>query len=97
MGAKLFSAVLELSKETDNYPAFLDKLNQLEKIGAIKSATQWLTLREIRNQFAHDYPDDSELQAAILNKAYALANELLAVLEQIEKFASVYLTTSSKL
>lgn len=97
MGAKLFSAVLELSKETDNYPAFLDKLNQLEKIGAIKSSTQWLTLREMRNQFAHDYPDDSELQAAILNKAYVLANELLAVLEQIEKFASAYLTTSSKL
>ncbi|MGZ8256390.1 MAG: hypothetical protein ACXWTX_01330 [Gallionella sp.] len=91
MGAKLFPAILELSKEPGNYPAFLDKLNQLEKIGAIESATQWLILREMRNQFAHDYPDDSELQAAVLNKAYALAQELLAVLAHVEKFASAYL------
>ncbi len=90
MGAKLFPAVLELTKEQGNYPAFLDKLNRLEKIGAIESADQWLVLREMRNEFSHDYPEDPALQAAILNKAYLLASELLAILNKIELFASSY-------
>lgn len=90
MGAKLFPAVLELTKEQGNYQAFLDKLNRLEKIGAIESADQWLILREMRNEFAHDYPDDPAIQVAILNKAYPLASELLAILNKIEIFASHY-------
>ncbi len=94
MGAKLFPSVLELTKEPGNYPAFLDKLNRLEKIGAIESADRWLTLREMRNEFAHDYPDDPALQAAILNKAYLLANELLAILHKIASFGSNYTVAS---
>lgn len=90
MGSKLFPAVLELTKEPGSYPAFLDKLNQLEKIGAIESSDQWLTLREMRNEFSHDYPDDPALQAAILNKAYLLASELLAILHKVELFSSKY-------
>ncbi|MHB8849396.1 MAG: hypothetical protein ACYC43_13265, partial [Burkholderiales bacterium] len=70
--------------------AFLDKLNRLEKIGAIPSAERWLLLREMRNQFSHDYPDDPALQSAMLNKAYELANDLLAVLGRIEAFAKKY-------
>ena len=54
MGAKLFPAVLELTKEQGELAAFIDKLNKLEKIGAIESADQWLQLREMRNEFSHD-------------------------------------------
>jgi hypothetical protein len=90
MGAKLFPAVLELTKEQGQYSAFIDKLNKLEKIGAIESADQWLQLREMRNEFSHDYPDDLVLQSAILNKAYMLAADLLAVLSRVETFASGY-------
>ena len=35
--------------------------------------SQWLQLREMRNQFSHEYPDDPEIQASLLNKAFALA------------------------
>ncbi len=96
MGAKLFPAVLELTKEQGNYPAFLDKLNRLEKIGAIESAEQWLILREMRNEFSHDYPDDPALQAAILNKAYPLASELLTILNKIQLFASNYVNVNDE-
>ena len=82
MGAKLFPAVLELTKEQGELTAFIDKLNKLEKIGAIESADQWLQLREMRNEFSQDYPDDPALQSAIINKAYKLASELLAVLSK---------------
>ena len=96
MGAKLFPAVLEVAQEHGNYPAFLDKLNRLEKIGAIDSADQWLTLREMRNEFSHDYPEDPAIQVAMLNKAYLLATELLAVLHKIASFGSNYLGTVVK-
>ena len=91
MGTKLFPAVLELTKEQGSLSAFVDKLNRLEKIGAIPSAEQWLILREMRNEFSHDYPDDPAIQSAILNKAYSLANDLLGVLSWVEKFAADFL------
>ena len=93
MGANLFPAVLELAKEPGELAAFLDKLNRLEKIGAIPSADHWLLLREIRNQFSQDYPDDPAIQSAMLNKAYSLASDLLDVLERIELFAKKYTWT----
>jgi len=49
-------------------------------------------LREMRDEFAQDYPDDPAIQAAILNKAYPLAAELLAILNKIELFAKNYLS-----
>ncbi len=91
MGAKLFPAVLELTKEQGELKAFIDKLYRLEKIGAIASAEDWLLMREARNTFSHDYPDDQELQAALLNKAYELAAQLLEVLNGIKSFVKSYM------
>ena len=90
MGTKLFPSVLEITKESGHLATFLDKLNRLEKIGAISSVQQWLILREMRNQFFHDYPDDPALQVVILNKAYLLVEDLLSILNQIETFAHPY-------
>lgn len=91
IGAKLFPAILELTKEQGEFKAFVDKLNQLEKIGAIRSAEDWLLLREVRNAFAHDYPDDLELQASVLNQSYLLAKDLLRTFEDAKIFITPYL------
>ncbi len=91
MGAKLLPGILELTKEQGALNTFIDKLNRLEKIGAIESAQGWLALREMRNQFAHDYPQDSEIQANLLTKAFDMAKQLLSILESTEKFAEGYL------
>ena len=90
MGAKLLPLVLELTKEQGDLEAYLDKLNRLEKIGAIPAVDEWLELREMRNAFAHDYPEDSELQAAILNRAYAAADRLTEILQHVKQFAMRY-------
>jgi hypothetical protein len=50
-------------------------------------------MREARNTFSHDYPDDQELQAALLNKLYELATQLLAVLLGIKTFIQPYFRT----
>ncbi|MDQ6973374.1 MAG: hypothetical protein Q9M10_00705 [Mariprofundaceae bacterium] len=90
MGVKLFPMVLDLTKEHGDLNSFIDKLNRLEKIGAIPSANAWLQLREMRNSFSHEYPDALDMQAAILNKAFLLARELLAILHSVQKFAEKY-------
>ena len=92
MGAKLFPAVLELTKEQGELKAFIDKLNRLDKIGAIASAEDWLLLREVRNAFSHDYPDDLALQATILNQSYVLATHLLSTYKGLKAFIEPYCT-----
>lgn len=93
MGAKLFPATLELTYEQGQLTTFIDKLNRLEKIGAIDSANYWLELREMRNLFAHDYPSDPALQASILNKAFSMAKDLLGILLKVTEFSSAYLNS----
>ena len=88
MGMKLFPIVLKLTKEQGDLDAFIDKLNRLEKINAIDSAADWLVLWEMRNAFSHEYPDDPEIQAAILNRAFTLADSLIEMLHHIEDFSS---------
>ena len=90
MGAKLFPAVIELTHEEGELATFIDKLNRLEKIGALDSVEQWLKLREMRNQFAHEYPDDPEIQSALLNKAFGMASQLLQCLDHVVRFAVRY-------
>lgn len=90
MGAKLLPGILELTKEPGSFPTFIDKLNRLEKIGAIPSASEWLQFREMRNQFSHDYPDDPVIQASQLNKALELSHHLLTTLEHAQAFSARY-------
>ncbi|WP_111640074.1 hypothetical protein [Marinomonas shanghaiensis] len=90
MGAKLLPAVIELTHEEGELTTFIDKLNRLEKIGALDSVEQWLRLREMRNQFAHEYPDDPEIQSALLNKAFGMASQLLQCLDHVVRFAVKY-------
>jgi len=90
MGAKLLPAVLELTHEEGELSAFIDKLNRLEKIGALSSVEQWLRLREMRNQFAHDYPDDPEIQASLLNKSFDMADYLIDALKHAIQFSAKY-------
>jgi len=91
MGAKLFPEVLEITKEQGDLATFIDKLHRLEKIGVIISADEWLLLREMRNAFSHEYPDDPEMQAALLNKAFKLAVDLLRTLDGVKIFLEKYL------
>ena len=90
MGAKLLPELLELTKEQGELDAYLDKLNRLEKIGALPSVDEWLKLRQMRNAFAHDYPENSELQAAVLNHAFVAADRLAEILHHLKNYAKRY-------
>lgn len=80
MGGRLFPAILRYLKEQYEDRPMLDKLNQLEKLGFINSVHQWQALLNIRNKFAHDYPEDSNKNAAQLNLAFESVKDLYFML-----------------
>ncbi|CAK0769545.1 conserved hypothetical protein [Gammaproteobacteria bacterium] len=84
IGSHLLPAILQYLEEPYERRPMLDKLNRLEKLGFIYSIDKWQDLRSIRNKFAHDYPDDTEKNAAQLNLAFASAPELYAMLIAIQ-------------
>jgi len=87
MGQRLFPAILMLGGDWSEDQTFLDKLDLLEKLGAISSAEQWNELRAIRNKLTHEYPDAPELNAANLNRVVDSIEALRATLDQAADFA----------
>lgn len=49
-------------------------------LGWLPSADEWLTLRQVRNQFAHDYPDSLVERFERLQAASHAARQLLEVM-----------------
>lgn len=87
MGQRLFPAILMLGGDWQDDDTFLDRLNLLEKRGAIPSAERWNELRAIRNQMTHEYPDAPELNAANLNRVVDSIESVRPTLDQAEEFA----------
>lgn len=83
MGARLMPAVLRaLGEDVAAMPAF-DRFARLEQLGWLASADDWITLRQIRNAFAHDYPDAAQERFERLQAAVGAATQLMAALSLI--------------
>lgn len=89
MGSKLFPALLKILMEPLEDSPMLDKLNRLEKIGVLPSVQRWQELREIRNRFAHDSPEDDDMKAAVLNAACSGIEEMAEILGRVGKAGGV--------
>lgn len=89
MGSKLFPALLKVLMEPLEDSPMMDKLNKLEKLGVLPGVQRWQELREIRNKFAHDYPEGDEMKAVVLNAACAGVEELAEVLDRVGKAGGV--------
>ncbi len=61
IGTRLLPAALQLVQEWRDNEPFLDKLNRAEKLNILPSVDQWQLLRELRNQTAHEYPDQPDI------------------------------------
>ena len=68
---------------------FAEKLNSLERIGAIPSAEDWRKFRVVRNALAHEYPEDPELRASAINRFL----EGAADLSLLYRFVKEYIAT----
>lgn len=97
LGEKVLPGLLDLAQEPLPPGAlFGEKLQRLERLGAISSAQQWRLLREVRNAIAHEYPDEPEVQAALLERLLSAASELLGVWSSARAFASRFATSRLK-
>jgi phytoene dehydrogenase-like protein len=86
LGTRFYPALLDFLQEPSSTQAMLDKLNRLEQLGFLDKASDWSVLRAIRNQFAHDYPQDEQLKAAYLNEAIASVALLRYAMERANLF-----------
>ncbi|MBU4524537.1 MAG: hypothetical protein KUA37_13465 [Desulfomicrobium sp.] len=85
MGERLFPALLGALGEEVTAMSVIDRLNRLEQLGWIPLADEWLELRRIRNEFAHDYPENPDLHLVRLRKAMGAGRRLVEILEAIAK------------
>jgi len=87
IGARLLPATLQLVQEWRDHEPFLDKLNRAEKLGMLPSAEEWQLLRELRNQTAHEYPDQPEIVKANLSRLMAQVPVLENAYRQLSDWA----------
>jgi hypothetical protein len=66
---------------------FAQKLQRLERLGAIPSAQAWRGLREARNSMAQEYPQHPELQAAQWTTFLRAAADLVGIWSSVQRFA----------
>lgn len=92
LGEKVLPALLDLAEEPFSENAtFAEKLQRLERMGAIDSVDGWRELRELRNQIAHEYVEQPAIKAAALNRFLTGIPQLLTFWERIEDFAQRHL------
>lgn len=84
MGGRLFPALLQTLQEPYEDRPLLDKLNRLEQLGFLSSAESWQNIRATRNRFAHEYPDDWEKNAVLVNLASSAARDMDGILNDIQ-------------
>jgi hypothetical protein len=85
MGARLMPAILKALGEDVAAMSALDRFARLEQLGWLPNAEAWNTLRQIRNQFTHDYPDSPAQRFDRLQAAVEAAGQLLTLMNRISK------------
>ena len=85
IGARFMPAVLKALGEEIASMSAIDRMARLEQLGWLPSAEAWMMLRQIRNEFTHDYPDDITERYERFQAAIAASKQLLAVLDQFNQ------------
>ncbi len=85
MGEKLFPAVLILAEEDVKKKTFLDVLTRLEELGLV-TRQEWLRLREVRNEIAHEYTSNQTNVVASIVMIYEQSDSLIELYQRIVSF-----------
>ena len=63
----------------------LERFNRLEQLGWLPSADEWMELRQVRNQFTHEYPESAEERFERFSAAVAAATRLVDLLDGFKR------------
>ncbi len=97
MGEKVLPLILVLAQEPIAASAtFAEKLNRLERIGAIPSTEEWKKLRVARNAIAHEYPDDPEMRISAINRFMEGALQMSVLYQTVYEYIGAHSLLSKK-
>jgi len=87
IGTTLFKtvALLDEDERPERPLTTRERIVLMEKRHVLQQA-QWTALREIRNQFAHEYPDQHREKAVNLNAAWEAVPVLLAIASNVASY-----------
>ncbi len=78
IGRKVFPLLLEVLGKSEERDTFIDILNKLEKLEIIPERSFWDQFRKVRNEIAHEYPDDAEQIISKLQDCFKASYDLLS-------------------
>jgi len=84
MGAKIFRYLLEYLDEDVAALPMRDILNRLERFRILPDANEWVYIRELRNEIAHDYPLMENDVVHILNELLSKTEVLFGIYEKMK-------------
>lgn len=86
IGAKIFRYILEILEEDVTSLPMRDILNRLERFSIIPSADEWVYIRELRNEIAHDYPLYENEVVAILNELFVKVDVVIDIYHKLKAY-----------
>ena len=84
MGAKIFRYLLEYLDEDVTALPMRDILNRLERFQILPDANEWIYIRELRNEIAHDYPLLENDVVHILNELLTKTDVLYGIYDKMK-------------
>ena len=86
MGTRLFPALASAITGNDSVKPFIDILHLFEKIEILDSISDWQELRVLRNNLAHEYPENVEATVAALNMMVNQSGVLIRIVLKAKKY-----------
>ena len=86
IGERLFKSILLFLEEDIEGKPYMDILNKLEKISLLEDKNTWRKLRDIRNEISHQYDDNAEDMAIVLNKIFDAKVDIETIYNKIKDY-----------
>jgi len=83
LGEKIFRLIVAQYQPDESF-TFIDALNLLEKYGYIANVKEWLNLRKVRNEIAHQYDDEPEEMTMALNNIFTQKEIIKEIYQQVK-------------
>ena len=85
IGESILRGILIFSKEDIRKMTFLDILNKLEALEVLDK-DEWLNLREVRNEIAHEYSFNQDEVVDSINLIYNKVDDLILIYNKLLNF-----------
>ena len=85
LGERVFPLILNLEGEPIKKMSFIDRLNRLEELEVL-DRLEWMSLRNDRNEIAHEYSYNPEDVVENINFIYNRSQDLIDIFERVHGY-----------